>query len=225
MNFTHFRSGLIALAVCAGAASQAATLVSNLPNQVSGTQMSFAQVADDFTLAGGGTYSISSIDFWSIQFSAADYRGSIAWTIFNDDGLGGIGTVRWAGTAAIPGVATGNSTAFGYDEYAFSIPVAINLTAGDHYWLGLHNGALSETDDTEMLWESSDDGQAPLGMYRDLANPGQGWIESDYQHAFRIIGVRDIDPNPGIPEPTTLALLLGALVAAGAVRRQARHAR
>ena len=226
MKFSTIRIGLAGLALSAAAVSHAATLLSNLPNQVFGTQMSFAQVADNFTLAGTGTYSITSIDFWSLQELPGDYRGSVSWTIFNAELDGSIGSIRWAGVATPTGAATGDSSGFGYAEYEFNITVAISLTAGDGYWLALHNGGLGDTGDTEMFWETSDSGDAPAGMYKNLGLPvaEQVWLDTGNQHAFRIVGTRDGDPPPpgDVPEPGTLALLVGALVAAGTVRRQAR---
>ena len=226
MKFTTTRIGLAGLALSAAAVSHAAPLPSNLPNQVWGTQMSFAQVADNFTLAGTGTYSITSIDFWSIQHAADDYRGTISWTIFNANLDGSIGSVHSSAVATPTVAATGDSSGFGYAEYEFNITVAISLTAGDGYWLALHNGDLGDSGDTEMLWETSDSGDAPAGMYKNLGLPvaDQVWLDTGNQHAFRIVGTRDGGPPPpgDVPEPGTLALLVGALLAAGTVRRQAR---
>ena len=224
MNVFSIRTGLAALAISASAASYGAPLVNNLPNQAYGTNMSFAQVADNFTIAGTGTYSITSIDFWSLQLTPGDYRGSVSWTIFNAEPGGSIGTTHSAGVASLSLPSAGGGPFFGYTEYEFNIPVAINLTAGDGYWLALHNGSLTlDIDATEMLWEWSATGDAPVGRYNDLGdNLDPGWIDTDSQHAFRLIGTRDGDPPPppnDVPEPSTLALLFGALAVATRLRR------
>ena len=219
MSVTRFRASLAALAFGTCAASQAAIVVSNPPDQVYGTNMSFALVADNFTL--GGIYDISSIKFWSIQSTAADYSGNLYWAIYSD-APGSPGAVLQSATTAVAALATGNSTGFGYGEYVFDIAVNFQLAAGD-YWLALQNDALGSTTSTEMLWETSSAGIAPAGQYRDfLINPSD-WVDTGNEHAFQLNGQLVGDPPPppgGVPEPSTLALVFASLAAAVALRRQ-----
>ena len=221
MNVFSIRAGLVAVALSASAASYSATIVSNLPNQVSGDNMSFAQVADNFSL--GSTVNFTGIRFWSVQSAAADYSGNVYWAIHSNT-AGAPGAVLFTGTPAVTAIATGGSTGFGYAEYQFDFAVAFQLLAGD-YWLALHNGSLASTTPTEMFWETSSAGIASTGQYNDLTDaPDFGWIDTGNEHAFALFGERVIQPPPDVPEPGTVALLLGGLLAAASVRRATRRA-
>lgn len=217
MNVFSIRAGLVALALGVSSTTYAATVVSNLPNQVSGTNMSYAQVADNFTL--GFDINLTDIRFWSVQSDVSDYSGTVFWAI-HSNAAGSPGVVVFSGTAAPVATPTGLSTGFGYAEYTFDFAAAGLLTAGD-YWLSLQNSALGSTIETEMLWETSSGGTAPTGQYVDFTS-NLGWIDSGNEHAFQIFGDRVVVEPPSVPEPTTIALLLGALLAAGTVRRQTR---
>ena len=220
MNVFNIRAGIVAIALGASLASHAAVVVDFQPNQVSGDNMSYALVADNFSL--GVAYNLTSIKFWSVQSLAADYSGNVYWAIRND-AAGTPGATLFSNTAAVAAAPTGNSTGFGYGEYEISIPVAFQLAAGN-YWLALQNAALGSTNLDEMLWETSSTGIAPTGQFTDFTN-NRGFIDSGNEHAFQIIGdVVIVDEPPTVPEPTTLALLLVGLVAAGTVRRRARIA-
>lgn len=219
MSVTSFRPCLAALAFGVCAASQAAIVVSNSPDQVYGTNMSFALVADNFTL--GGIYDISNLRFWSIQQIAGDYSGSLYWAIYSD-AASAPGSVLFSNTASIAAALTGSSTGFGYAEYVFDIAVNFQLAPGD-YWLALQNNALGSTTPTEMLWETSSPGSAPTGQYVDFLN-NQGWVDTGNEHAFQLTGELVGNPPPpppnDVPEPSTLALLFASLAAAVALRRQ-----
>ena len=221
MNLLSIRASLASLAMGFCVASHGAVLVSQAPDQVSGTNMSFAQVADNFSL--GFVVNLTSIKFWSVQSAPGDYSGSVFWSIYSD-ASGSPGSVLFSDTATPAAVATGNSTGFGYDEYEFNIAVAFQLLAGD-YWLALHNGPLSQTDSVEMLWATSTSGVGPSGQYDDLGDaPDGGWLDSGNEHAFELSGDRVVIQPPGIPEPSTLALLFCGLLAARSVRRQSKNA-
>ncbi len=177
-----------------------------LPNQVSGTQMSEFQVAENFTI--GATANFNNIRFWSIQSLSTDYSGSVYWAIYsniaNEPGV----LVKGGVTTVVAGALTGNSTGFSYAEYVFNIPVAFTLGAGD-YWLGLHNGGLASTDSSEMLWSTTDVSVGSSGLYLD----GSNWIDSGNEHAFQLEGSL-------IPEPSMLALVAVGLAAIGLRRRK-----
>jgi hypothetical protein len=203
---------LLGGAVCALGVSQAALAVTvydnGAPNNVFGTGMSEVQVAENFAL--GSAYNITNLRFWSIQSAPADYTGSVYWAIYSNSGSAP-GSVLFSGTTATAATATGNSTAFGYGVYAFNIPVAFTLSAGN-YWLGLHNGPLTNTTPSEMLWATTATQVGSFGLYRDGAN----WVNTLNEHAFAIDGVA-----VPIPEPATGALLLAGLLATvGAARRR-----
>lgn len=193
----------------AGGAATAATLFDNGgPDQAWGTQMSEVRVAEDFTLAS--SVSLSNIRFWSLQSSASDYAGSVSWAVFSDV-AGQPGGLVLSGLAAVSGVATGLSSGFGYGEYVYDIPVSFSLGAGS-YWLGLHNGPLSNLSPSEMLWSTTGAGLGSTGLYTDLG----GWVDTGNHHAFRLDG----STVSAVPEPELAGLFLAGLLTLGALRRR-----
>ncbi|MBI4890639.1 MAG: PEP-CTERM sorting domain-containing protein [Acidobacteria bacterium] len=170
------------------------------PNLIAGDNMSEFLMAEDFSLTG--TYDLTNIRFWSLQSTANDYRGSVYWAI-HSDGASAPGAIAFGGvTAAIAGVATGNSAGapLGYAEYVYDInPGAVQLTAGT-YWLALHNGPLANIDPAEMLWETTSTGSGLAGRYFDTT-----WVSTDQEHAFLIEGNRVVGGQ--VPEPGSLMLL------------------
>lgn len=219
MGFAAFRSAIAAtlLAICA--APQAATVASQAPDLISGTNMSFATVADSFNVSGGA-YDITNLRFWSIQSTASDYSGSVYWAI-HSDAAGAPGGVLFSSVAAVSAVNTGATTGFGYLEFVFDIPVSFSLAIGD-YWLALHNGPLATTEALEMLWETSSAGDGAESQYVDLTIPGAPWLGTGSEQAFLISGNSVVDP-PSVPEPAPLALLLAGVLAAGILRRPSRR--
>ena len=222
MSFAYLRHCMGAALLCGASLSHSAALVTNLPNQVSGTNMSFALVADNFSLGGAGSYDINTLQFWSLMESVADYSGSVYWAIYSD-AAGSPGAVLHSGTAAPAPTATGLSSGFGYGEYRFDIAVNFNLAAGATYWLALQNDFLGNDVPSEMLLEHSDSGLGGAGQYVDFqGDPGE-WLDAEFDHAFAIIGNRVGDPPPPppppLPTPATWMLVLGGLVGAARVRR------
>lgn len=214
MYRSAFRTGLVAAAVCLATFSAHSSIVLNngLPDQIWGTNMSEQLVAENFTLSGATN--VTGIRLWSIQDTAAAYRGSIYWAIYSD--LGGIPDAVLSGgtTSIVSEVATGNSAAFGYAEYEINIAASFNLAAGN-YWLALHNGDLSDNSSAEMLWSTTGGGSAD-GRYLDSTF---GWVQSGNEQAFQLDGT----PGGGggtIPEPSTLALMSLALLAATRARQR-----
>lgn len=224
MSLTFLRTSMAAAALCFSAVGHTATLVNNAPNLTSGTNMSFALVAENFSLGGSGSYDISNLQFWSLMQTAGDYSGSVYWAVYSDV-AGSPGSVLHSGTAAVAPTATGSSSGFGYGEYLFDIAVNFNLAAGGTYWLALQNGALGSTTPSEILWENSNSGLAGDGKYVDF-QVGPDWLDAGAQHAFRVIGERVGDPPPpGVPTPATWLLALGGVLGATRMARAAKPAR
>jgi hypothetical protein len=198
---------------------QAATIISNgLPDHgetAFGANMSAFLVAEDFTLAG--TFDISNLQFWSLQSSASDYRGSVYWAIYDDnDGIPG-SIVQDNLASSVAAIATGFTTGFGYAEYVFNIPVSFQLTAGT-YWLALHNGSISDGSEVEMLWSNSATGGGSAGVYTNVPLVASfEWIQVGQESAFLLEGS---EPTTELPEPGTLILLASGLAAGACLRRK-----
>lgn len=192
-------------------AAMAVTVYNNgAPDLVYGTGMSEFQVAENFTL--GNNYDLTNLRFWSIQSTAGDYSGSVYWAIYANSG-GAPGSIVTFGTSAVAATPTGGSTGFGYGAYAFDIPVAFSLTAGN-YWLGLHNGPLANISPSEMLWATTAVAIGSAGLYKDVV-----WVSSGNEHAFAIDG-----NVSAVPEPATAALLLAGLLGTASLARRRRVA-
>jgi hypothetical protein len=210
MITTFARAGALALTLAVSQAATAVTVFDNgAPNLVSGTQMGEFQVAEDFTLSSA--VDLGTIRFWSIQSAASEYSGSVAWSIFSNSGTQP-GATLFSGVASVAGVATGGSTGFGYAAYVFDIPVTLNLGAGT-YWLGLHNGPLTNTTPREMLWATTATGLGSPGRYLDGT-----WVDSGNAHAFRL------ESAAIIPEAGTSAMLLAGLAGLAGLRLSRRAA-
>ena len=150
MVLALIRTAALTALLSTSAFVQAASVVTNAPDRVYGTNMSYALVADDFTLVN--PYDITGVRFWTLQETATDYSGSVYWAIYSNGT--GPGSVLFDGTAVLTANATGQLGAFGYDEYIFDIPVTFQLAAGT-YWLALQNDFLGNDEPAEILWGST----------------------------------------------------------------------
>ena len=122
------------------------------------------------------------------------------------------GNVLTGSASAVAAVATGATTPFGYAEYVFQGPSALNLPAGT-YWLGLANLPSNVTAPSEMLWETTGTGSGATARYFDSVS----WQNSTQNLAFSLDG-QAITP---VPEPSTMALLGLGLAVIGLAKRKA----
>lgn len=201
----------VALALGMAHGAQALTVFNNgAPNQLTGVNMSSNVVAEDFTLLAATN--ITNFRFWSIQDTPGAYTGSLQVSVYSNVG-GSPGVVVASGTGSLAATATGASTAFGYAEYVFDIPVAATLGAGT-YWLAIANFPLNPINPSEMLWETTSGGLGSTAKYLQ----GASWIDALEHLAFRVDGT--LVGGGNVPEPSTLALLAVALAGAAVMRRR-----
>jgi hypothetical protein len=181
-------------------------------NPAGSLDMTGNNVAANFGLSAPAT--ITDIRFWSWEGSPG-YTGSITWSIYQDNN-GTIGATMFSETTSnVSHTDLGNG---GFDN---DIPVSVPLGAGI-YWLGLHNGPLSNDSNGHMLSAKS---MVLPRLYApqtyDLAAGGP-WVShgGDLDLAFALYGQQGV----AAPEPSTLIVGgLGGLLWLGYVscRRRA----
>ncbi|MBI3679649.1 MAG: PEP-CTERM sorting domain-containing protein [Acidobacteria bacterium] len=193
---------MLGLLLLVASASPAAIIFDNSPHDlVTGTGLSELLVAEDFVLASA--QSLTAVRFWSAQLSAADSVGTIDWVIYADS-AGLPGSVLFSGSAANTNVATGLTAASGLQfEFVNDFLISGTLAPGT-YWIGLHNGPISDTTFRDFNWGSRAANATATGQYQDLTlGPNPPWTDSLTEHAFILFG--------DIPEPSTWVLVGSAV--------------
>jgi hypothetical protein len=208
----------LCVALCAFQASAAMALTvwdnggpSVLAADQGGHNLSEYKQAEDFTLSFASN--LTSMTFWSLEASAADYSGSIFYEIFNNVGGAPGATVFGSGTAnTVTRTAAGTAAGLNVVKNDFSLTVN-NLAAGT-YWISLHNGPVLSAGFTEFYWSYADANptNTPTQFGKQLELPAMvaaPWTTNDREHAFLING----ELVPEVPEPETWMLLSAGLAA------------
>lgn len=194
------------------------------PNLVNGRDIVAFRSADDFVLGSGAT--LGGIRYWSsVQPGrpfATDFSGQLTWGVYANNG-GALGTLLHTGTVSgLTGTATGqvfpgsNSPVYVL-EFTLGAPVALN--AGT-YWLELHEGAsLTANDGSSVLWLTA----AASGNAKQAGAGGLPESGINQEYAFELLDAPGA--GAGVPEPGTVWLLGGGLLAsfAGWRRRESRR--
>jgi hypothetical protein len=166
-------------------------------------------------IAFGAPATITDVRFWSWEGSLG-YTGSITWSIYQDNN-GAIGATLISETTS-----NVSHTDLGNGGFENDIPVSVALGAGS-YWVGLHNGPLSNDSNGHMLWAKS---MVLPRVYApqiyDLASGGPwGSRGGDLDLSFELLGQQGV----AVPEPSTLIVAgLGVLFGLGYAYRRRRAA-
>jgi PEP-CTERM motif len=201
---------LTLMGLTAAGVSRADIFYSAPPNQSGGSDLNGFLEADDVTFVVPVV--LNGLKFWSLQGTAGDYAGSIAWFINANAAPGVPGASLFSGSATPVGVPTGNS-AFGFSEFSYSFPIAASLGAGT-YWVVLHNGPVNTLPATDFFWEWSN-GNSGNSQFQDLSVPNTPWLSNFAETALQVDGVPELD---GVPEPSSMLLLGTGVLALGFAR-------
>ena len=124
------------------------------PNHLDGYEMTHWNQADDVTL--GVAARLEHVKLWSFEGNGT-FEGSIFWQIFSNSASNSPGGLLFSGTSMnLTHVATGFVLA-GYAEFFITFDITpVSLPAGS-YWLALHNGPLTNDDNSgRVYWETTD---------------------------------------------------------------------
>jgi hypothetical protein len=185
---------LARLAIVPSARADSIAFSNGGPNQHGGNEMTDFLQSDVFTLSG--TTEIIGVNFWDLEGSAGDYKGSVYWAIQQNAGSQPGAIIASGVTSSVIRTATGlfdTSGFFAEVEDQFGIN-PIFLTPGT-YWMTLHDGPTSLTSFSDFYWEWSHD--TGSGQEYDLI-ANAGWDSNGAAHAFLLTTV---------PEPASLVLV------------------
>jgi PEP-CTERM motif len=197
--------------VCAGV-----ILTNGTPDSSNGNNMWQAIAAEDFTF--GSTTLITDVHFQAEIDPGGVYAGSIAWFIYGDNG-GSPGATLSNGVATPPLISLGPAASPFTASTVYELDFFINpftATGGTKYWLGLHNGDVSDSTGTKFFWILATGGSGSTGHQQLLS--GGAWIDNGHEHYFQLTN------DAATPEPSSMVLvsfgLAGSLWLARRRRKQ-----
>ena len=195
-----FAAAICALATFACSASATVVYDNGTPDENTGFEITGSIRAEDFMLRS--TTTLSSVKFWDVEKAGA-YNGSFTWQIYAA-GASGPGALLFGGNASdATHVATGNILFGSYKEYVDTISFSsLTLTAGN-YWIGLHNGPLTNKSVIGLFWDTAAANNTASNEASSLYD-SKGYVAGNgYQLAFQLNGSPATVPDKG----NTLLLL------------------
>ena len=203
------------MAIALPSVSGAAVIGNGPPNDSGATDMNGALPADRFTLSSSSY--LTSLTYWSLQGSVADYTGTTTVDIFSNAGTTP-GALLFSVMLPFTTVAGGTSANTGLQIFMNTASLSGPLLGAGNYWLGLHNGPVATIDPGTYYWDwSADSGPS---RYQDLAAASTTWNQNDSSLAFQLT----TSAPSVVPEPAE-GVLLGAGLAAAAWARRRKTAR
>lgn len=215
--------GILVPLVCA--VSSASVIYNNGgPNQASADSISDTLVAEDFPVASAAT--LTNLEFWDIEGAGA-YNGSISWFLYSN--VAGLpGAILAQGSASTAGqitrTATGN-VALGFNEFDDVMNLTASLISGSlavgpgTFWIGLHDGDVSNFAFQDFYWETTDNNTTKFGVGDDLTQ-SPSWVSTLQEHAFNVSG----DLSAATPEPGTVAMLAAGIAGLALLKKSGRKA-
>jgi hypothetical protein len=149
-----------------------------------------------------------------MESESSAFFGSFFWSILSDIN-GAPGVTLASGLSPATRTPQGAlSCCDGYGRVQNDISVSFEVAAGTTYWLGLHNGPLSnDSFFGDLYWETTNSNRTLSGASQFLLFPG--WYSTGMEHAFAM------SSDASVPEPGTWVLLSSGIAAVYLFRRRA----